>query len=56
MAGSQNSILFFFVCPINIVQKQVKLKKKKNYKSKNQVLNLIWMDILDVHFMIGRGM
>ena len=43
MASTQNSTLFFFLCPMNFVEKQL----TKNSESKNQVLTLIWMDFLD---------
>ena len=51
MASTQNSTLFFFLCPMNFVEKQL----TKNSESKNQVLTLIWMAFLELNFVMGKG-
>ena len=51
MASTQNSTLFFFLCPMTFVEKQL----TKNSESKNQVLTLIWMAFLGMNFVMGKG-
>ena len=51
MASTQNNTLFFFLCPMNFVEKQL----TKNSESKNQVLTLIWMAFLGMNFVMGKG-
>ena len=51
MASTQNSTIFFFLCPMNFVEKQV----TKNNESRNQVLTLIWMAFVGMNLVMGKG-